>query len=385
MLKKCFYFVFLLLNLNAEANATDTNLSFDSSKIETEAPKIELSLSSLYQNADEVVKGVIYILVLFSILAWAVFISKLMQFYFMKKNLDLSIQKIKELKNLNELDQTKDFAGVLSLEIQDELEKSEYKNDHIKERIELRLQNTISKQITASKNGLSLLASIGASAPFIGLFGTVWGIMNAFIGIANLGNASLAVVAPGIAEALFATAFGLIAAIPAVLFYNYLTRKNLKLMHHLDELANFVYILFHRSYFNDKTEMAHKEEELSEINITPFIDIMLVLLIVFMAVTPLITSSIKIELPKSSQQAEDKLKNPIILYLNTDNTLAINDDKLSLENLSSALDIKTKGNKEEIIYFHIDKSVKYEDIMQVMQKLKENGYGKIALSSKKMD
>lgn len=57
MLKKCFYFVFLLLNLNAEANATDTNLSFDSSKIETEAPKIELSLSSLYQNADEVVKG----------------------------------------------------------------------------------------------------------------------------------------------------------------------------------------------------------------------------------------------------------------------------------------------------------------------------------------
>ncbi|CDG56494.1 biopolymer transporter ExbD [Campylobacter jejuni] len=134
-----------------------------------------------------------------------------------------------------------------------------------------------------------------------------------------------------------------------------------------------------------KTEMAHKEEELSEINITPFIDIMLVLLIVFMVVTPLITSSIKIELPKSSQQAEDKLKNPIILYLNTDNTLAINDDKLSLENLSGALDIKTKGNKEEIIYFHIDKSVKYEDIMQVMQKLKENGYGKIALSSKKVD
>ncbi|EOH7341618.1 biopolymer transporter ExbD [Campylobacter coli] len=134
-----------------------------------------------------------------------------------------------------------------------------------------------------------------------------------------------------------------------------------------------------------KTEMAHKEEELSEINITPFIDIMLVLLIVFMVVTPLITSSIKIELPKSSQQAEDKLKNPIILYLNTDNTLAINDDKLSLENLSGALDIKTKGNKEEIIYFHIDKSVKYEDIMQVMQKLKENGYEKIALSSKKVD
>lgn len=134
-----------------------------------------------------------------------------------------------------------------------------------------------------------------------------------------------------------------------------------------------------------KTEFFRKEEDLSEINITPFIDIMLVLLIVFMAVTPLITNSIKIELPRSSKQAEDKLKNPVILYLNTDKSLAINDDELSLENLGSVLDMKTKGNKEEIIYFHIDRSVKYEDIMQVMQKLKEYGYGKIALSSKKAD
>lgn len=134
-----------------------------------------------------------------------------------------------------------------------------------------------------------------------------------------------------------------------------------------------------------KTEFFHKGEDLSEINITPFIDIMLVLLIVFMAVTPLITNSIKIELPRSSKQAEDKLKNPVILYLNTDKSLAINDDELSLENLGSVLDMKTKGNKEEIIYFHIDRSVKYEDIMQVMQKLKEYGYGKIALSSKKAD
>lgn len=82
----------------------------------------------------------------------------------------------------------------------------------------MRLQNTISKQITASKNGLSLLASIGASAPFIGLFGTVWGIMNAFIGIANLGNASLAVVAPGIAEALFAYSFWLDSCYPCGAF-----------------------------------------------------------------------------------------------------------------------------------------------------------------------
>lgn len=90
--------MFFIVKFKCRSKCNRYKLSFDSPKIETEAPKIEFSLSSLYQNADEVVKGVIYILVLFSILAWTVFISKLMQFYFMKKNLDLSIQKIKELK-----------------------------------------------------------------------------------------------------------------------------------------------------------------------------------------------------------------------------------------------------------------------------------------------
>lgn len=251
MLKKIiFLFCFLLLNLNAKIDSINAGSSLHSPKIE--APKIELSLSSLYQSTDEVVKSVIYILVLFSILAWAVFISKIMQFYLMGKKLELSIQRVRKLKNLDELHQKEDFVDILFLEIQDELEKSECKNNYIKERIELRLQNKVLKYIAVSKNGLSLLASISSSAPFIGLFGTVWGIMNAFISIANFDNVSLAVVAPGIAEALFATAFGLIAAIPSVLFYNYLTRKNLKLMYNLDELANFVYILFHRSYFNDK-------------------------------------------------------------------------------------------------------------------------------------
>ena len=90
-------------------------------------------------------------------------------------------------------------------------------------RIERNMDVAIVKQTDALQGGLSVLATIGSTAPFIGLFGTVWGIMNAFMGIAAEQNTNIAVVAPGIAEALLATAFGLLAAIPAVIFYNKLS------------------------------------------------------------------------------------------------------------------------------------------------------------------
>lgn len=132
--------------------------------------------------------------------------------------------------------------------------------------------------------------------------------------------------------------------------------------------------------------VTHKEdEELSEINVTPFIDIMLVLLIIFMAVTPMMTSSVKVELPKSSKEADETPKNPVILFINENSEVFINDESIVLENISTILAEKTKNNKEEIIYFHIDKSVKYERMMQVMDKLREEGYSKIALSSQKAE
>jgi len=91
--------------------------------------------------------------------------------------------------------------------------------------IERSLKRSMTNEITLLENLLPFLATTGSVAPFIGLFGTVWGVMNSFIGIGNLGNASLAVVAPGIAEALIATAIGLAAAIPAVMAYNYFLRR----------------------------------------------------------------------------------------------------------------------------------------------------------------
>ena len=97
-------------------------------------------------------------------------------------------------------------------------------DDGFKERVALRLERVEAAMARQLSRGVGILATIGATAPFVGLFGTVWGIMNSFIGISELHTTNLAVVAPGIAEALLATAFGLVAAIPAVVIYNHLAR-----------------------------------------------------------------------------------------------------------------------------------------------------------------
>lgn len=124
-----------------------------------------------------------------------------------------------------------------------------------------------------------------------------------------------------------------------------------------------------------------QEYELSDINVTPFIDIMLVLLIIFMVVTPLMTSSVKIELPKVSENMiKDELK-PVILSIEGDGNLSINDEVVDEINLSTILAKKTAGNFEEVIYFYVDKSVSYDILIQIMSKIKELGYAKIALSA----
>lgn len=244
----CQNLAFAELNQSGEFNLnSQVRVDFEHKAKVHEPKKLDFSISSLYHNADIVVKVVIWILVLFSLLTWAVFFSKI----FMYKALFQCIKKdkmlIDELENFDDLSHfpksiARDFIG----QIKDENTKSSYKDLSVKTRIKIRLDHKVREYCTKSRSFNALLASIGSSAPFIGLFGTVWGIMNAFIGISQQESVSLAVVAPGIAEALFATAFGLAAAIPAVLFYNYLVRLGQNFAHKLDENATMLYIIADR-------------------------------------------------------------------------------------------------------------------------------------------
>ena len=140
------------------------------------------------------------------------------------------------------------FCKLFAKQIQDELAKTQNPTEALKARVKERLQITALEATNRVKSRVSILASVSSSAPFVGLFGTVWGIMNSFIAIANSNSASLSVVAPGIAEALFATALGLVAAIPATLLYNYLVRATMQFGSRLDLMATRVYLIFDREF-----------------------------------------------------------------------------------------------------------------------------------------
>lgn len=193
----------------------------------------DLSVWGMYQHADIVVKCVMIGLILASVVTWAIFFSKSVEFFSQKRRLKREQQQLADARSL---DQASDIAAGFSAkslsaqlinEAQNELELSQGSEDTegIKERTGFRLERRVAAVGRHMGRGNGYLATIGAISPFVGLFGTVWGIMNSFIGIAQTQTANLAVVAPGIAEALLATAIGLVAAIPAVVIYNIFARQ----------------------------------------------------------------------------------------------------------------------------------------------------------------
>jgi len=187
----------------------------------------DLSIFSLFLRADPVVKLVIFGLFISSIWSWAIIINKIKMIRKInnvtKKFEDLfwSTSSLEGLYTKTESNNDNPMIAIFNKSM---IEWLKIRNSKIKDRVENRLNNvlvnSINNEITKLEKNMIFLASLGSSAPFVGLFGTVWGIMNSFQAIGITKNTSLAVVAPGIAEALFATALGLIAAIPAVIAYN---------------------------------------------------------------------------------------------------------------------------------------------------------------------
>ena len=184
----------------------------------------DFSLMSLFLRADIIVKSVMIILIVCSIYSWAVIIEKLRLFKRINKSSEEFEEKFWNSKSAetfyNSLPaKVDDPMGVVFRDAMESLLKKKSKNN-LSERMSTFLEVGIEKQMNKIDKGFTFLATVGSTAPFIGLFGTVWGIMNSFQSIAISRNTSLAIVAPGIAEALFATALGLLAAIPAVVAYN---------------------------------------------------------------------------------------------------------------------------------------------------------------------
>ena len=204
------------------------------------ASSADFSLINLFIRADIVVKSVIIMLIACSIYSWAVIIEK----YRLFKKINQSSEEF-EAKFWNSKS-AETFYNNLPANIQDpmalifrdamqNLLKRRSRTD-LNDRMTTMLETGIETQLSKIRKGFTFLATVGSTAPFIGLFGTVWGIMNSFQSIAISRNTSLAIVAPGIAEALFATALGLLAAIPAVVAYNKFNNDSIK---YSQKLENF--------------------------------------------------------------------------------------------------------------------------------------------------
>ena len=214
----------------------------------------DLSMITLFMQADPIVKCVLLILLFASLWSWTIIFSKRSMLkklnrkagifedsFWSGEPLDKIFQRVKNSKQDPMLSTF--AAGMEEWQAGTAvgLPSKESMQASLKQRVERAMSVTINREMNALERGMTFLASVGSTAPFIGLFGTVWGIMNSFSAIASSNNPSLAVVAPGIAEALFATALGLCAAIPAVLGYNVfstaLNRYADRLQAFMDEFA----------------------------------------------------------------------------------------------------------------------------------------------------
>jgi biopolymer transport protein ExbB len=189
----------------------------------------DLSPWGMFLNADIVVKIVMVGLIFASLVTWTVWLAKNLELWKATRRGRAALAVLNEARSLTEastrLGQVNDPVARLLRTAVNEVQVSPHPDpESLKERVSWLLERVEASSSRRIGRGMGLLASIGATAPFVGLFGTVWGIMNSFIGISNAHTTNLAVVAPGIAEALLATALGLFAAIPAVVIYNAFSR-----------------------------------------------------------------------------------------------------------------------------------------------------------------
>jgi biopolymer transport protein TolQ len=225
--------------------------AIDTIKLAGSAPAHDMSTLGLFMQADPIVKIVMLMLIFASVWTWAVIFQKSTKLGQLKRRADQFEDRFWAGGSLDALfdkigSKTIDPMSAVFNAAMREWKNAAEKNlmatagmrINLLKRIERVINVTMGRELTAIERQMTWLASVGSVSPFIGLFGTVWGIMNSFTSIASSQNTSLAVVAPGIAEALFATAIGLVAAIPAVLAYNKFNSEIARYAERLDHFAN---------------------------------------------------------------------------------------------------------------------------------------------------
>jgi biopolymer transport protein TolQ len=237
----------------------------------------DMSIMGLFTHADLIGKAVITFLIIISVFTWAIIFDKIAKLSRLKKRAAYFEERFWSAGSLDALyDKIKRPADPMQAVFVAGMKEWRSASDKglfaipgnrntIQARVDRILQVTIGREMATIETWMTFLASVGSVAPFIGLFGTVWGIMRSFIGIAQAQNTSLAVVAPGIAEALLATAIGLVAAIPATAAYNKFSTEIMRYGSRLDNFANDFVATLSRNLEASKGERAAGERESGEV------------------------------------------------------------------------------------------------------------------------
>jgi biopolymer transport protein ExbB len=225
----------------------------------------DMSPWGMFLNADIIVKAVMIGLAFASLVTWTVFVAKTLELSSARRAVRNGLRILTNAVTLAQAhDQLRDSdsvpAQLMQAAAQEIRMSANARGDGLKERIAWQLERMEMAASRKISRGTGVLATIGSTAPFVGLFGTVWGIMNSFIGISNAHTTNLAVVAPGIAEALLATAFGLVAAIPAVMIYNVLARSTMHYRAMLGDASAQVMRLVSRDLDRAKLPLAQAAE-----------------------------------------------------------------------------------------------------------------------------
>ena len=370
----------------------------------------DLSLFALFWQAHWLVKSVMLGLLAVSVWVWAIAIDKLLLYTRTRKAMDRfeqafwSGQSLEELYKALSARPTHSMAALFVAAMREWKRSFEGQSRSfagLQMRIEKVMDVTIAREIERLERRLLVLATVGSAGPFIGLFGTVWGIMTSFQSIAASKNTSLAVVAPGIAEALFATAIGLVAAIPATIFYNKFVAEVNKQAQRLEGFADEFSAILSRQIDErggmrgDRMAMsggAHsgvfgkrrhrRQPVMAEINVTPMVDVMLVLLIIFMVSAPLLTVGVPIDLPQTQAKSLDQAdKEPLAVSVNAKGQVFLQNTEIKLDELVPKLKAITeaRGGNDERIYVRGDKNVDYGTVMKVMGRLSAAGFHRVAL------
>ena len=225
----------------------------------------DLSPWGMFENADIIVKAVMIGLAFASLVTWTVWVSKTIELRSARRQVRRDLRTLTGSATVAQaFEQFRDgdspVAQLMQAAGQEIRLSANLRSEGLKERIALaleRIEMAVSRKVS---RGTGVLATIGSTAPFVGLFGTVWGIMDSFIGISNAHTTNLAVVAPGIAQALLATALGLVAAIPAVMIYNVLARQTAQYRAFLGDASAQVMRLVSRDLDRAKMPMPHAAE-----------------------------------------------------------------------------------------------------------------------------